>query len=234
MSEQSEAVVPAEIRGQKAYLQWVNNKTNDTKQQILKDAGLKVPGWIVQSSGINDCFQQLHGFLIDPLKFVYAHKDANTGGAIPGTGITKQDYEALDGDSKKDFKEYGFCIVGVIDEANDSITPAVFEAYNFGLQRAVREANNAFGRDDGDKGIPHPAFRLKFVGDCHLDKNAKTGKPQTEGKCRLTRVKADSPDGERVLRHLASEQFKANVRACKEAVEWKIKKIIEGEPRQEA
>lgn len=230
----SEAIAPAgPIQGKAGWIRWVNNKSSEASQDVVKSAGLKVPAWVVTVSGLSDVYEKLRGHLLYPVVDVYAENDEATGGAIPGTGLTQEDFDNLPDDDKRAYRKRQFAIIGVVDEKLDTITPAVFEMSSLGLQFAIGRAVENYNRPGLDTRIGLLGCRTIFTATASMGKNEKSGRPQINGSCTPQRVQADDPNGVRVLKHIASEQFKADCKACKEALDRKVSVILHGEGSQQ-
>lgn len=237
--QHSEAVEPSqdtEIRGVVGWLSWVSPKsTNEQTKDAIKAAGLKVPAWSLTTAGLRDFYQRLRGHLLFPSTLIYTINDEATGGAVPGQGITKSQYDEIPDGEKKDsgYRQRRFALVGVVDEKLNTITPAVFEMGSAGLYFTISRAEENFNRSGLDERISFPGFRTIFTGDATLGKNEKTNRPQINGNCLIERVRSDDANGVRCLKHIADPQFKASVQACRKAMDAKINRILFGETKQE-
>lgn len=235
----SEAVEPVQVaapgnsKGTVGWLSWINNKsTNEDKKALVKSAGCTIPAWLCTSAGLTDVHQKLKGHILDKGVQLWAHNDEANGAAIPGTAITDEQYKDLPDDEKavkkgpESWKIRRFVLVGVVDEKNDTITPAVFEQGSWGLVFTTGKAEENFSRAGLDARIPLPGLRTIFDATASLDKNKDTGFYQTNGQCRPTRVYADDANGARALRHCQDPQFLANIVACREAIAKKVNELL--------
>lgn len=235
MSSEAIETTEAKIYGRVAYVGWVNSKTeNEAKKQVITDAlGKFQPAWITTSNGLSDVSVNLEGHLLQKASVVYAEK-GEKGGAIPGTGVSATDYDKLSDDEKKTsgLKPYPFYVVAVKHKHPDgtvTLTPAIFEAYNYGLVKAVQQAEVNFGKAGLDKNITLVGGRIGFVGTCSMGKTPDGKRPQTQGNCTVSRIFANTPAGELVNKAANDPQFRADTFACVNAISRKIQRIIEGE-----
>jgi len=234
-SEQTTAIEPERIYGRVAYVGWVNHKTtNEGKKQTITDAlGKFQPAWITTSNGLSDVSANLEGHLLQKAITVYAEK-GEQGGAIPGTGVSATDYAKLTDAEKKasNLKPYPFYVVAVKHKHPDgtvTLTPAIFEAYNYGLVKAVQQAEFNFGKPGLDTTVKLVGGRIGFVGSCSMGKTPDGKRPQTQGTCTVSRIFSTTEQGKLVNAYAEDQQFIADSLACVTAINRKIQRIIEGE-----
>lgn len=235
MSSEAIETTEEKIYGRVAYVGWVNQKTeNEGKKNTITEAlGKFQPAWITTSNGLSDVSVNLEGHLLQKPVIVYAEK-GEKGGAIPGTGVSATDYHKLTDAEKKasPLKPYPFYVVAVKHKHPDgsvTLTPAIFEAYNYGLVKAVQQAEFNFGKAGLDTNVKLVGGRIGFVGTCSMGKTPDGKRPQTQGACTVSRIFANTEAGERANKAAADPQFIADSIACVSAINKKVQRIIEGE-----